>query len=385
MTNTNESTAVQEAAIPTELKQQMDAAFGIAPEPPINDTTAAGADAANQGAAPSEGAPAGADTTVVPTVFDPNAFVKETFGFESLDAAKAAIQEYQNLKANPPKEELTFQDDQSKKIYQYLKEGKSKEVKQYLEAQEMLSNVDAMTPEQQLKLYIKMKNPLFDQELIDDEYSSMYQVDEDKVQNAEGEIDPLKQRKEKLRIQQKIQNDVQSAQEYFTQYKQKINLPDITPAVDEGYEAFKASTAKQVETYRNEVVPKVNSLKEEDAKMEFKVEDATNNINFGISISPSKEDFEEAKNDALDFENYLLKSAYDDKGQLLQKNLIQMILKAKNFDKYVQSVARQGVMAERLRVVETKTGSGSDTQREFGNTEKSEFQKQMDAQFAGYV
>lgn len=336
-------------------------AFGEQPPPIENQEPAAPpiADGASAAApAPTINQPAAVSEEIV----DPSVWVKNEFGFDSVDAIKAAIAELNELrgKANTPAE-IAFANEEAKKMYTYLKEGKEDDLYSVLQGRQMVKNLETMNDEQKLKLYIKMQNPRFDEELIQDEYDSLYKLDENKFKNDLDEVDQLRLRKEKLRMQQRIENDVQKANEHFNQYKTKIELHDIATQnnnIDKEYEAYKASIAQSQESYEKVIVPSVNSLKETDVQFSVKVEDPNNQMQFEVSIAPDVNDFNEAKKESLDFYGYVSKTYYDDKGNFNAAKLNRAILLEKNFDKYAQSIARQAVNAERKRIIEKEKGGG---------------------------
>ena len=312
-------------------------------------------------------------------IIDANTYLKEQLGYDDWETAKAEIEK---LRA---KQDLEFTDDQSKKIHELLRQGKIKEVVQFYQAQELLADSDSMNNEQKLKLYIKMQNPKFDNELIEDEYNALYVLDEtdEKLLDAtSNEVDPLKLRKERLRLEQRVDNDVAKAQEYFSQYKAKIQLPDTQPpapaTVNEDFEAYKASNAKADETYNNVTVPGINALKESDVQLGFKVDDANNQMQFEVAIVPTKEDFDRAKQDSLSLTQFLAKTCYDKDGKFLPAQLQRMVLLTQNFDNYAQSIARQAVNEERRRVIAKETPNGNGGKDFNVNPEKTELQKRME-------
>ena len=329
--------------------------------------------------APSTETPPTAATEITPAtpaeqVLDASEFLKTNFGWESIEAAQA---ELNKLRAAPTSTaaEIAFANEESKKLHQLLKEGKTKEVRNYLEAQELMTGLDTMADEQKLKLYIKMQNPKFDSELIDDEYNTFYKLNEDDYLD-----DPMKLRKERLRMEQRKENDIQKANDYFSTYKQKIELPDILPqqsVVNSDYEDYKASTAKSLEDYNNITVPGINSLKETDIQLKASINDANNQMQFDVSVVPEREDFEKARQNSLSVFDYLTKTCYDQSGKFLPDRLARMVLINDNFDKYAQSIARQAVNAERKRVIATETRGNGSVQRDFNTTpvEQTELQK----------
>lgn len=325
-----------------------------------------------------------AETTKTPEVPETPAVVEEAvnplkdLGFDNIEDAKKEIEALRTLKANEGKpKDIEFADEDSKKIFELIRQGKKKEVGQWIQAQELLSDVETMNDESKLKLYIKMQNPKFDKELIEDEYNSIYNIDEDEYLD-----DPMKLRKERLKLEQRIENDVVKAGEYFSQYAKKVELPDISQpeaiTVDKEYEALKASMQSDMEFEKTVITPAIQSLTEDKIKFAINVDDANNQMNFGVSITPEKKDFDEAKKDALNFDKFIASINYDDKGNFKSESLISAIMKLKHFDKYVQSAARQAVNAERLRVVAEKNGGGGLPRDTNVPVEKSEFQKQMD-------
>lgn len=378
-----ETVAEQQAVVETpvltteqvEFNQQMQYAF--MDEPPAPQAEVVAETPVVQAAAVAEQVA----EVIAPTV-DYNKFIKETFEVDTVEEAKARWAELQALKDTPQTaKEIEFANEQSKKLHENLKAGNIKEVTAYLKAQELLESVDTMNSEQKLKLYIKMQNPKFDSELIDDEYKSLYTLNEDEF----DALEPLAQRKERLKLEQRLENDVLKAEEHFTTYKQKIQLPDIQPQqanIDADYEAYKASNAKVSENINNVLIPAIQSLKESDVKLGFKVQDPNNKMEFDIALAPTTEAFEKARQDSLSFDNFISRVCYDKDGNFLPQNVQRLILLNDNFDSYAQSIARQAVNAERVRTIAKEVPDAGSGGRDFNTVvERSEFQKEMDARF----
>lgn len=284
---------------------------------------------------------------------DDKVYLKQQTGYEDWNQLKTDIEAFKALKETPQTQaEIKYANEESKRIHEAILAGNTKEVRDYLNAQELLSGIDSMNDEQRLKLYIKMQNPLFSDRLVNEEFQDQYHLDEDS-------IDESKIERERLKLEQRKINDVKAANDYFTKYKTQIELPTIETQiaqqqnVDESYEAFKASNAKAIEDYNNMVLPAINALKESDVALNININDANNQMQFDISVMPEKTDFDRAKMEATDFGGYVQKAYYDEKGNFLAHKLQRAILLDQNFDKYAQSIARQAVNAERKRVVST--------------------------------
>lgn len=274
--------------------------------------------------------PAAAEPTPDNDVVATDVFIKEHFGIDNYDTFKAEWENYQKIKTTPaPKAEHAFANDESKRIYAAITQGKTKEVRAYLEAQENLSTLDTMTDEQKLKMFIRMQNPLFDSELIDDEFVTQFAVDESKYKDDNGTIiDPLGLRKEKLRADQRRMNEVQKANDYFAQYKSKIELPEIQqtqPVVDQDYETYKASIAEDSKFIETIIAPALGSMKDTDINFNFNVTDQNNQMQFDVALAAEKEDFEKARTEALNYLKYISENFYDKDGKFLPDQVVQSI------------------------------------------------------------
>lgn len=336
---------------------------------PLPEQTSKPADTTTQATDNSAQQIAIADTTQPASVPDYNAFVKEHFGIDDVESAKTEWKSLQEFRAKPATStEISFANEQSKKIYTHLLKGEMKPVYDYLDAQEKLGNVDSLDADQQLRLFYKMQNPLYDDEIIDLKLKKEYGFNEEDYKDEDGKvIDHTGYRLAKADSSFKKQNDLQKAKDFFSQYKTKIELPDIqTPQtnVDEDYTAYKASNASADEAYNNVTVPGIKALKEADVSLKVSINDANNKMQFDINIVPEQTDFEAAKQDSLSLSQFLKKTCYDKDGKFVPQNLQRLVLLSNNFDKYGQSIARQAVNAERKRVIEQET-AGNGMQRNF--------------------
>lgn len=316
-----------------------------------------------------------------PQSVDINAILKEQLGYDSIDTLKAEIE---SLKSAQP-QSIQYANEEAKKWHQYILEGREEDLYKNLQVKMQMKDLDTMNDEQKLKLFIKLQNPLFDEELIEDEYNQLYRVSEDKFKNEYDELDTLALRKEKLRTQQRIQNDVQKAAEYFQQYKSKIELPPIQTQqqIDEGYESFKASLQKEQELYTNVVVPGLQSVKENDVQMNFSIDDLNNQMKFSMNVAVTPQDLEAAKKESLSIGQYLSKTVYDEKGNFLPNRLVRMILLDQNIDKYAQTLARQAVNEERKRVLNSNTPNNGRIQRDYTQEDDSDLKRLEKFAFMG--
>lgn len=171
------------------------------------------------------------DQQVTNNTFDPNQFVKERFGFESVEEAE---NEFKKLKEQPSFE---FKDDVSKTLFDAIKEGKADDVYQVLNEQKRLDKLTTaeLNPElavEIIKENIKNKHKDLNQEEIDLLFFEKFYVplkpeqsfedtDEDyaaKLQTWQNQVDYVEKR---LMIEAKL------SRPELEKYKAEIKLPDI--------------------------------------------------------------------------------------------------------------------------------------------------------------
>lgn len=310
------------------------------------------------------------------------------FGFESAEQLKTELEMLRAKSTTPEVKDYEFANEESKQIAQIINEGKLADLKKWVDSKLLTSNLDSLGQEEKLKLYLRMQNPKFDNELINDEYASLYSFDEEKddlLDKETGKVDPIKLRKEKLRLEQRIENDLEKANEYFASQSTKVQLPSISvPQVTENkdYEEHMASVAKANEFTEKVIIPQTNSLKEEDLKMSFEVNDPKAQMNFRISVIPTKEHLEKAKDGVLNLTDLIRSIAYDENGTYNPVKAAQFVLKNQYFDEYVKSVAKQAVNAERVsKIAERKNGGNGQRDFSVGN-ELSDVDKMMQSRMS---
>ena len=164
--------------------------------------------------------------------FDPNQFVKERFGFESVEQAEEEFKKFKE-----PKEEFKFQDDMSKTLFDAIKEGKTDDVYQILNQQKKLDKLisNELTPDLAvdiIKTNIQNKYKDLTSDEVDllfyDQYfvplkpeQSYDESDEDyatKVKTWQSQVDYLDK---KMMIEAKV------IRPELTKLKSELKLPDI--------------------------------------------------------------------------------------------------------------------------------------------------------------
>lgn len=176
-------------------------------------------------------------TTSEEEILDPKDWLKREFEIDDVEVLKAERAEYKKLKEAAPQEEIKFADEQSKQIFELIKEGKKKEVREFLETQEKLDNyssleVNSDNAEDIIKLGMKIKNPNLSQKEIDFLYKEDYVVGKEPVQRASETDEEFEERqsewKEKAeRLEMKRMVAAKLAQPDLQKAKSNISLPEL--------------------------------------------------------------------------------------------------------------------------------------------------------------
>lgn len=179
-----------------------------------------------------------------PPVVEAEPFWKE-LGFETPEAAKAHFEETKT----PKKAELEFANEESKKLFEYMKEGKTDEVFQLLAQQRRLSAVADMKPADAIKLNLEMKNPHYKADDVQDIFEDTYQIPDKPEQGLDEEDDEYADRLSKWetkveKINRRIERDAVEAKANLASMAKELVLPDIN--------STQKSNAEQIEAQRKE-------------------------------------------------------------------------------------------------------------------------------------
>jgi hypothetical protein len=310
--------------------------------------------------------------------FNLNEYIKSNFGYESEDDFKKEISELKKIKDTPIVEK-EFANEESKKIYDNIKAGNTKEVRAYLEAKELLSNADSLQDEQKLKLFIKLQNPKFDQDLIEDEFAERYTFNEDEFTG-----DEIKLRKEKVKLAQRLEDDLVKAQDYFKQYQTKIELPNIEaalPAIDDDFKNYQENLSIAQEE-RKVLLDKLSKVSEKDVSIKLNYADEASKINIDIDYQFDKEGFDKSKNTVADYFTFLSKNYYTEDGSPMVDKFASDVYKIQNFDKILTEAVKQAVNATRQNIVATQKNIDPSGQRSYVQTPVDAIQKMREQVFS---
>lgn len=304
-----------------------------------------------------------------PIKIDVGAFLKEKWGFDNEEVAHQQIERWRALESAPPKSaEPQFSSDFDKRIYEYVTAGKEDELRSVLNNRAQVKDVDTKTNEEKIKLFMKMNNPLLDDELIEYQYARDYAVDESPFKDDDGNVvDPIGLRLAKANSTQKLQNDIAKANEFFTQFKSKIELTPLQQQqqVDEGYQQY--LKAVETEKQRDEVTfNNYSKLNATDIELKFSFNDEASKINFESNFVPDADSFNATRENCLNWDEYLGKTYYSEDGSPQIQKFMRDQYVAQNFDKIAGQIQTQAVNATIKWFLEKqKTGNPISAQRNY--------------------
>lgn len=390
-TTTQSETTVEAPVLSPEQaawKQQMDYQFMA--EPPSQQVVASEQIPASEIVA-TEQAPV--------NTIDYTPFIKETFGLESVDEVKTQWEAFKALKDNPPAPttaEQEFANEESKRLHELVRTGKFKEaneiIYQQIKIDELTSSeVSDLNADEIIKLGMKFTNKDLTQKEIDFKFRKEFSIPKEPVQGISEDTEDFEVRMQEWNeaVEDIKMSKTIAAKEMKPKLqaaKAQIQFPDILSPqseIDPEYEAYKASKANVSQQVESMITPAIKALKESDVQLGFKVTDPNNQMDFDVSIAPTPEAFEKARQDSLSFDVWFQNLCYDKDGKFQPQNVQKLILLYNERGNYDLSIARQAVNAERARVIAKETGNNI-TGKNFNVNvgERTELQKQMDARLS---
>lgn len=318
---------------------------------------------------------------VVNTV-DYNSFVKENFGFDSVEVAK---QELAKLKEVKQKEELKFANEDSEKLYKAWVEGKQDEVYSYLSNKKKIdsllnSDVNENSAAEIIKLSIQSKN----KDLSDDEVEFVFnkkfsipskptqsyeETDEDyavKVSQWESQVNTVKK---ELIIEAKM------AKPEIEKLKSELTLPNI-----EKTELTNQPTQEELQE-----VEKIREVYENALETEYKtfggfsVTFKDGDIEIPITYTPTDDEKVSLKTTLKDFDSndYFGKRWFAEDGKPKIHDIMADKYFLENKDKILQKVANEAANQMRLQMIEKKSNvdlKGSVSQNAYTPQQGSELE-----------
>ena len=286
--------------------------------------------------------------------FDYNKWVNETFGFENVDVAKSEIENLKKLKAEPPKFEPQFANENSKTIYEYLVEGKEDDVAEVLLNKRQIDKLlksdlnDADAAEQMVKLSLKQKN----KELTDSEVEFMFnqqysapekpikgdlETDEEYEQELSQWQKQVDNRKMQLSIAAKM------AKPEIEKVKQELVLPKLN-ASNISTEELEKQKVLQDQDIQKKREAYNKSLEEEfNVFNGFEVKYKDEDVEVPIAFTLSDTDKASLKQDlaSIDLDKFILNRWFNEDGTPKTRSLMEDMALLKNKDAVLNKMVNE--------------------------------------------
>ena len=293
------------------------------------------------------------------TSFDPNQFVKERFGFESVEQAE---EEFKRFKE--PKEEFKFQDDMSKTLFDAIKEGKTDDVYQILNQQKKLDKLisNELTPDLAvdiIKTNIQNKYKDLTSDEVDLLFYDQYFVpskpeqgydesDEDyatKVKTWQSQVDYLDK---KMMIEAKV------IRPELTKLKSELKLPDIYGEAEQ--EANSREELENMQQARSVYEKTLDSDFQSFSGFTVSVKDE--DVEIPISFNVAEDERLAMKNSLADFDSdsYFGERWFAEDGKPKVQQMMADKYLLENYNKILQKVANEAA-SQRMLAHLKKTGN----------------------------
>ncbi|MCE9537878.1 MAG: hypothetical protein K8R85_01490 [Bacteroidetes bacterium] len=327
---------------------------------------------------------------VADTSPDYNSFIKETFGYENVEAAKEDIK---RLKETPAKEEVKFANEDSEKLYKAWVEGKQDEVYGYLNNQKKInkllnSEINEVNAAEIIKLSIQNTN----KDLSDDEVEFVFnkkfsipnkptqsydETDEDyevKVNQWEQQVVTMKK---ELVIEAKM------AKPQIEKLKSELTLPDIQK--EQSINQPTQEDLQEAEQYRKSYE---NALEAEYKTFGgFNVMFKDGDIEIPITYTPTDEEKTLLKTTLVDFDSnqYFGERWFAEDGKPKIHDIMADKYFLENKEKIMQKVANEAANQMRLQMIARTSNvslNGRTQQQSFNPNGKTELEGLADWAFS---
>ena len=315
-------------------------------------------------------------------ILEPNDWLKREFEVDDAETLKQQIKEYKELKSKP-KEDLTFADDQSRQIYELLREGgdKKKAVKEFLETQEKLetlvtSEVNEDNAGEIIKLGLKLKHKDLTDKEIEHKYNKQYAIPKEPVKGEFDDDDEFagkhaawKERADDIRMDKII--DAKTMKPDLEKAKSELVLPEITK---NGTQQANEPDPKKMEELRERFLNKLESDYNKTEGFSTQVKDELVEIPVAFKIpDEDKVAIKGRLHDGFEVDEFINSRWFGEKGEPKIEQIISDIYQLENLDKVLSGVANN---AASLRLLEArKQANNTDLN---GKTHQNTFQPNAD-------
>lgn len=312
------------------------------------------------------------DASGMDDVIDEDDFIKsKTEGkFSSWDEVYEALEQ---------KEEPQFENELSEAVYQMLLEGRTEEIFEILGTKQFAADVQNMDDEDVLKAYIKVSNPDFDDQDVEDEFNETYGIDE-------YQFDESRLKREQKKLSQRIRTDVQDAKEFFESLAQDIKLPDFSRQQVEQAPQEDTEMEAMIQEQRSLYLQSLQGVESRIGTLPFQWRDEKANMSVSGKFDIPAQELSKYRQAAENLEDYQVNRYYKD-GQYMSDKMVKELYIADNFEKILNSAISQAVNQTRLEMLKQSKNIQSEqtTSGTFKPNAADEERAMLDQLFMGHL
>lgn len=331
-------------AAPIDLPFLGDPFAMTAPEPTKDTPPAPAIPAAPAATDKPANAPSPPKTEETDDIFDEAQYVKNTFGWDSVDIAKQELAELRRIKEESAKP-ITFANPDSEKAYNYLKEGKEAELYSHLDRKIKLSKAESLEAKNAIALHLQMTNPAWTQQDIDDVMEETYPVPPQPKAEEGEEPTAFELRKAEWtaavdKINRRITRDSLAAKEQLKKLHSEIILPDIKrDAPVDPQAAQKVLDAQQA---RERYATAIESAYNTASGFKATVKDKEVEIGLTYDLTPEEKIAYKDKAKNLDLPNYFGARWFNEDGTPKVDKIMHDLYRLDNEEKIDAKFANDG-------------------------------------------
>lgn len=284
------------------------------------------------------------------SVVDANEWIKNEFGYNSADEIKEQLSKLKEQKESG----LEFANEDSKKIFDYLKEGKTEDVYEYLAEKKKFekylgSEIDDKLAEEIVKFGMKKQYANLSDEHIDRLFNKQFALPKKPVQSELESDEAYEERvKEWEGEVQNVKTDLliqaQIVKPEIEKYKNELILPEIKGSEDSKFE-FTQEDLQEFENAKKSFLDVVGKTISSFKGFEAQVKDK--DVEFSVSYTNSDEEkqlingkIKEFVDSGFNANDLFAERWVEDDGQTLKvEQMIKDLSVLYNSDKAIQKIA----------------------------------------------
>lgn len=277
--------------------------------------------------------------------FDEKEYVKKNFGWEDPELGKKELEDLRKLKENPLLK-FEFKNEESRKVLEYINEGKTDELYSFLDTQKKLTSAENLKAQELLKLHLQLTNKHFTKDDVQDVFEEKYSYPEKPERSDDEADDDYKVREDKWKascekIDRRLERDARVAKEDLAKLKTEIVLPNIQKGIDPKEAEAQQKELERLGEIRNTYLQHLES----DFKNfnGFNVTYKNEDVEIPIAYKVTPEEQIALKNELTEFDldTYFNSRWFDKDSKPNVKQIMSDIYYLKNMDKINQKLVNE--------------------------------------------